>query len=363
METPRGLFEKLISWENLVAAARAARRGKARRPDVDAFHERQEANLVALRAALAAGTWRPSGYREHWIYRPKRRKISCAPYPDRIVHHALVRVLEPIWERRFIFHSYACRVGKGTHRAVRAAQGFARRHSHVLKLDIRKYFPSVDHEVARAVVRRHVRDPRVLALFDRVIDGANEQERVLHWFPGDDLFTPVERRRGLPIGNLTSQFLGNVLLDELDHFVTDALGLGAYVRYMDDVLVFGDKTRLRAACARIRGLLAGLRLELNRPKVKMMPVASGFTFLGYRVFPSHLRITTTVKRRQQARLRALVRAAGRGTVGVADVRASLAGMLGHMKQADAWHLRGVRAGRVRFRFGGRGAGSGAASRA
>jgi RNA-directed DNA polymerase len=152
--------------------------------------------------------------------------ISAAPYRDRVVHHALMNVLEPILERHFHPHSYACRQGKGTHAAADRLQYLMGRYRYALQCDVRKFFPSIDHEILKATFRRLIKDRRTLDLMDLIVDGSNEQPAPLAWFPGDDLFTPAERRRGLPIGNLTSQWFANWALTGLDHFITGHLRLG-----------------------------------------------------------------------------------------------------------------------------------------
>src|SRR5262249_13122098 len=168
------------------------------------------------------------------------RLISAAPYRDRVVHPALCNVLEPIFERSFVFDSYACRAGKGTHAAVRRCQEYARRFRYVLKGDIRKYFPSIDHQILKERIARKIKDRDVHWLVDLLIGASNAQEPSAAWFPADDLLTPLERRGALPIGNQTSQFFANAYLDPLDHYLKDRLGVGGYVRYCDDFLVFSD---------------------------------------------------------------------------------------------------------------------------
>lgn len=163
-----------------------------------------ETQLLQLQDELRGGTYRPGPYRTFEIFEPKRRMISAAPFRDRVVHHALCNVLEPIFERTFIHDSYACRKGKGTHAAVDRFQHFARTHRYVLKCDLRKFFPSVDHDVLKAAVAHKIKDRGTLALVAKIIDHSNVQEPVDGWFPGDNLLTPSERRRGLPIGNQTS---------------------------------------------------------------------------------------------------------------------------------------------------------------
>ena len=232
----------MISFGSLLQAAHSAARGKRFKPSVARFIFDLERQLLLLHEELASKIYRPGPYRTFTIYEGKTRQISAAPFRDRVVHHALTGILEPIFERSFIFDSYACRKGKGTHAAVDRCQQFARRYRYVLKADVRKYFPSIDHTILKTLITRKIKDPHVLWLVATIIDHSNPQDPVLMWFPGDDLFTPTERRRGLPLGNQTSQFFANVYLDPLDHFVTDHLGL-SYVRYVDDFLVFADDKR------------------------------------------------------------------------------------------------------------------------
>ena len=287
MKRHGNLWEHLISFESLLHAAETARKGKRFRPAVSSFHFDQERELWKLHEELAAKTYRPGNYRSFFIFEPKKRQISAAPYRDRVVHHALTRVLEPIFERSFIFDSYACRRGKGTHAAVDRCQQFARHFRYVLKADIQKFFPSLDHEICKALVARRIKDPDVLWLAGQIIDHSNPQEEVRNWFPGDDLFTPAERRRGIPIGNQTSQFFSNVYLDSLDHFIKERLGIQGYVRYVDDFLVFSDdKQHLGDVRERVKDFLISLRLRLHRNKSIVFPVKSGIRFFGYRDFPN-----------------------------------------------------------------------------
>lgn len=191
---------------------RSARR-KRFEPAIAAFHYGLERELWTLHRELAEANYQPGPYTEFYVHEPKKRLISASPYRDRVVHHAVTRILSPIFERSFIADSYACRVGKGTHAAVRRAQEYAHRFPYVLKADVRKFFPSVDHEILIGRVARKIKDPHVLDLIRRIVEHSNPQETVNWIFPGDDLFTSSERRRGIPIGNQTSQFFANVYLD------------------------------------------------------------------------------------------------------------------------------------------------------
>lgn len=334
------LWGHLTSFANLLAAATKARRGKRYRPGVARFHFNLEPELWKLHEELVGKTYAAGAYQTFVIYEPKQRLISAAPYRDRVVHHALTRVLEPIFERSFIDDSYACRAGKGTHAAVRRSQHFARRFRYVLKADIRKFFPSVDHEILKQAIARKIKDPDVLWLVNRIIDHSNPQEPVLAWFPGDDLFTPSERRRGLPIGNQTSQFFANVYLDPLDHFVRDRLGAGGYVRYVDDFLLFSDdKQELHAIRRQMAGFLRTLRLQLHPKKCAVLPVSQGIRFLGYRVFPTHRLLVKENVRRFRRRVRRMQRQYAARELSVEDVRRSLMSWSGHAKQADTYRLR------------------------
>ena len=340
MKRYNGLYEMICSFENLMQAAYRARRGKRGRADVLAFHFHQERRLLELRRELTAKTYQPGPYRTFWIHDPKRRLISAAPYRDRIVHHAVCQVIEPIFERGFIDASYANRVGKGTHAALDHATRLARRHRWVLKCDIEKYFPSIDHRILLERLARKIKCPDTLWLMERIVANSNPQEEVLRYFPGDHLFTPLERRRGLPIGNLTSQFFANVYLDGFDHYAKERLGCTAYLRFADDFLVFGDDKRWLAELpGRMQQYLDGLRLLLHPRKRQVVPVRCGVPFLGWQVFPDHRRLRRSTGMRIQRRLRELARAQRAGRVKMDGVRASMMSWIGHLKHGDTWGLR------------------------
>ena len=298
MKRHGNLFEKIASFENLLSAERTAYRGKRRRPVSARFHYDLEPNLFMLHAELHEDTYQPGPYRAFWIHDPKRRLISAAPYRDRVVHHAICRVVEPIFDRAMIFDSYANRLGKGTHKALDRATQFCRRWPYVLKCDVEKFFPSIDHEILVDLVARKIKCRRTLDLIGKIVRASNPQEPVIRYFPGDDLFTPHERRRGLPIGNLTSQFLANVMLDPLDHFVKEGLRWPAYLRFADDFLLFGDDKRaLAETLCLLRRFLEPYRLRLHPRKCVILPVRTGVPFLGWRLYPDHL--TTKPQRRRR----------------------------------------------------------------
>ena len=339
MKRHAGLFAAVTAWPNLLAAAVNARRGKLGREVVGRFEDRREWELVRLQRLLEAGEYRPGPFRTHRITRPKPRLISAAPYPDRVVHHAVMNVLAPVLDRRFHPDSYACRAGKGTHAAARRARRLMRQYPHALRCDVKQFFPSIDHDLLKGTFRWLLKDRRLLDLLDRIVDGSNTQDEVTDYFPGDDLFTPHLRRRGLPIGNLTSQWFANWFLDALDHAVTSRWGFGGYVRYCDDFLVFGhDPGRLRDLRGRVEELLAGLRLKPHPGKTAVVPCRASVTFVGYRLWPGRQTVRGANVRLFLKRCRAMKKRVDDGRMTLAEVRTRVAGWVGHAAQADSLPL-------------------------
>lgn len=322
------LFDSITSFSNLLLASEKARRGKRMKEGCASFEMHREEELWRLYDELHDGTWQPGPYREFTIYERTPRRISAAPYRDRVVHHAICSVIEPLFERTFIHDSYACRIGKGTHAALERFTLFARKSSYVLKSDIRKYFPSIDHAILKAKIRRKIKCAGTLRLLDLIIDGSNPQDEVIRHFPGDDLFTPFNRRRGIPIGNLTSQFFANLYLDALDHFVQEQLKPKGYIRYVDDLTIFDDdKGRLWEIKAVIARFLEQDRLILHPKKTFVQPVAEGTDHVGYRVFPDRRRMRKDVCYRFMRRVKRIKNDDERQT--------AVASWRGHARWADA----------------------------
>ena len=303
----RDLFDGIASFAALRAAAVRAAEGKRSKPGAAAFLANLETEVLRLERELESGRYRPGRYTKIEIFDPKHRVVSAAPFRDRVVHHAFCAVCEPIFERGFIYDSYANRIGKGTHRAVAQYERFRDRYRHVLRCDIFRYFPSIDHEKLKADLRRRISCVRTLSLADRIVDGSNPQEAVYRLFPGDDLLTPLERRRGLPIGNLTTQFFANVYLDGLDHFCKVVLRAKGYVRYVDDFALFHDDAdRLQDWRERIVAFLAGRRLVLHEHKTMILPTSETAPFLGFVLLPDgRRRLPEENVRRFRNRLRGL----------------------------------------------------------
>lgn len=340
MKRVGNLWPQFVSFPNLLRSAHKARRGKRSRPSVCQFDFHLEPELWRLHDELVAGTYRPGPYRSFKIFEPKERVISAAPYRDRIVHHALTATLDPIFEASFIHDSYACRKGKGTLAAVDRAQYFAKRFKYVLKADVRKFFPSIDHDVLKSLIARKIKDPDVQQLANQIIDHSTPQESMLRWFPGDDLFSPMERRQGIPIGNQTSQFFANVYLDPLDHFVKDRLQIEGYVRYVDDFLLFNDdKHILGKARTEIAAFLATLRLRLHPKKNVVFPVTQGIRFLGYRVFPTHRLVVKENVWRFLRRVKRMQSDYRDGKTSFAQIQKRITSWSAHAAHADTYRLR------------------------
>ena len=351
MKRTGNLWEGLTSWDNLFMAADRAAAGKRRRPDVAAYLLDKENEVARLRRSLLEDSYFPGEYRTFLVHEPKERRISAAPFRDRVVHHALTQIIEPVFERRFSSRSFASRKGYGTHRALAVAVRECRRYPYVLQCDIAKYFPSIDHLLLKDALRRRLKCGPTLALTDKIIDCSNTQEEVLRYFPGDDLFSPYERRRGLPLGNQTSQFFANVYLDTLDQFVMRELRPGEYVRYVDDFLLFGEsKQVLREMKTALVGLLDGLRLTLHTGKSRVHCTGDGVTFLGWRITPRGVWLRPQSVVRMRRRLKRMSREMGAGRVSWAEVRQRVRSWLGHAQWGDTWRLRGQMFAMAAFRL-------------
>jgi RNA-directed DNA polymerase len=327
------LFGRIASFGALRAAAKNAILGKRKKPGASAFMANFERELLRLERELQGGAYQPGQYVEILVRDPKERLVSAAPFRDRVVHHSLCAVVEPIFEAGFIGDTFANRERKGAHAAIRAYEHYRDRHAHVLRCDVFRYFPSIDHAILKAEFRRRIACERTLWLMDAIVDGSNAQEPVNLYFPGDDLFEPYQRRRGLPIGNLTSQLSANLYLDRFDHWVTEALG-APYVRYMDDFALFhDDPVMLEEWRALISRHLAARRLKLHPRKTVIAPVAQPALFLGFELAPCKLplsrgRAKSRARRlpednilRFRGRLRGLRDRYCAGAIAEADVRA------------------------------------------
>ena len=337
----RDLFDRIASFGALHAATLRAARGKRAKPGVAAFLANLEPEILRLERDLLTGNYRPGCYKTIEVRESKHRIVSAAPFRDRVVHHAFCAVCEPIFERSFIDDSYANRTGKGTHRAIARYEQYRDRFRQVLRCDVYRYFPAIDHQILKDDLRRRIACPRTLALADRIIDGSNPQEPVELYYPGDNLFTPYERRRGLPIGNLTSQFFANLYLNGMDHFCKEVLRVKGYVRYVDDVALFHDDPRqLDGWRLDIARYLEGRRLCLHPRKTSIAATGAPARFLGFVLLPGgYRRLPEENVRRFRNRLRGLRGRWRHGTVSRAEVDRRVQAWIAHARHADSWRLR------------------------
>lgn len=260
------LMSKIVEVDNLLLAYYKARKGKMSKEPVVAYSKNLIENILSLRERLLKGKFELGKYSYFEIYDPKQRVICAADFEERIVHHAIINVCKPYFERHLIYDTYATREGKGIYAALDKAKTAMRRFDYVAKLDVRKYFDSISHIVLKAKLRRLFKDRDLLSLLDAVVDSYCK--------------TP---KRGVPIGNLTSQYFANFYLSFCDHYVKENLRAPVYVRYMDDMLVFGDsKESVKRYVDAIENLLKDeYRLELKSPQITTTQL--GVSFLGYRL--------------------------------------------------------------------------------
>lgn len=340
MKTHKNLYSKIVDFGNLLSAARKAQKGKRFRDNVACFNHTMENELIKLQKELLTKAYQPGKYKSFKIYEPKERMISAAPYRDRVVHHALCNIIEPIFERSFIYDSYANRKNKGTHKALLRYQTFARKNKYVLKTDIKKYFPSIDHEILKQAIRKKIACPDTLWLIDKIIDNSNPQEEIFQYFSNDDLFTPLTQRKGLPIGNLTSQYFANIYLNPLDHFIKDRLQVKHYIRYVDDfVILENNKEKLHYLLKEIKSFLQDYRLYLHENKTKIFRVNDGVNFLGHRMFPYHSLIRKDNLRRFRKKLRRKIKLYHQNRINDEDLYLSIQSWMAHASFSNTFKLR------------------------
>ncbi|MEZ4775987.1 MAG: RNA-directed DNA polymerase [Bacteroidia bacterium] len=271
MKRANHLFDCIIEPENLAYACWKAAKGKRYSTAVVAYQENLDENLRRLYEQLQAGKVEVGDYRYFKVFEPKERKICASAFREQVLHHALMNVCHPYFEKAQIFGSYASRKGKGTYAALDKAKVFTRRYTWFLKLDVRKFFESIDHNVLKNQLARMFKEGKLLNIFYQIIDSYEAS-------PG----------RGVPIGNLTSQYFANHYLSGLDHFVKEKLGIKAYVRYMDDMVLWSsEKAELKQAYQQIKTFVAeNLHCELKPAMLNRTRL--GLPFLGYRIFPHYV---------------------------------------------------------------------------
>jgi len=306
--------------DNLRLAFKNASHGKNWQRAVKEFRIDTEAKLLAIREMLTNKTYRPSPYRVKQIYIPKTRDIYIAPFtPDRIIHHAIMNVLEPIWEKLFIHDSYACIKNKGIHKGSKRTMEFVRHNRYCLKCDISKFYPSMKHDVLYRIIQRKIKCKDTLKLLK-------------------DIIYSIPDGRNVPIGNYTSQWFGNIYLNEVDMRAKHLYKIKHYIRYCDDFLFFSDsKSQLREIAKDLRVWL-DRDLGLRMSKCELFPVTQGVDFLGYRHFPGYVLLRKSTAVRIKRRLKILPRLFEAGRITLEQFRSSIASSVGWMKWANTHNL-------------------------
>lgn len=341
-KTFNNLYQEIYKFENLYKAYIKAHKGKRYKNEVLNFKMNLEGNLIELQNELIHKTFENGRYREFKIYEPKERVIMALPFKDRIVHHALCNAIEPIFENRFIYDSYACRQGKGTHAAADRTTSFLRKVSnkwdsiYCLKADIKKYFYSIDHTILKSLIRKRIVCKDTLWLIDKIIDSTADPNEL----------NPV----GIPIGNLTSQLFANIYLNELDYFLKHELKEKYYIRYMDDfIILHNNKKHLWHLLDEIRGFLdSKLNLKLNG-KTSVFPINHGIDFVGYRIWSTHRLLRKSSIKRIKRGLKRLQKDFNEGKIPLEKVEATIMSWIGHSKHANTHRIRKKVMGNIKLK--------------
>lgn len=286
MKRAKSLFNQIISYENVRLAWLKARRHKTSKNVVKNFSKNVNKNLLIVQKNLKSKPAILSSYSQFTIYEPKERLISVVPFIDRVMHHSIMNVLEPVFEKQFIYHTYACRKGKGSHKAIKYAFSKAKNCEFFLKLDVKKYFDNIDHQILKQKLVRIIKDKECLDLLFDIIDSFSTE-------------------KGLPIGNLTSQFFANLYLSELDHFVLEKIKPSGYCRYMDDFLLFSNsKTELLKMYSKIESFCYE-KLLLNLKPFIFGKCKDGIAFLGYKITCKDVDLLQKSKKRKKQKLKSI----------------------------------------------------------
>lgn len=335
MKIYKNVFEKIISLENLFLAWERFKRDKQQKKDVQEFEWKLEENLFQLHRDLKHKRYKHGPYRPFYIQDPKQRHIHKATVKDRVLHHAIFSVLNPIFEPSFIAHSFSCRVKKGTHKGIATLDNMLgvvsknnSRPCFVLKCDIRKFFEMIDHNILLDIIRKKIKDSDALWLLEKVIESFTSR------------YSNLFERKGVPIGNLTSQLFANIYLNGFDQFVKHNLKVKYYCRYTDDfVVVSGNEQYLKGLIVSINSFLEGkLKLELHPEKVSIRKFRQGIDFLGYVLLPHYRTLRTKTRQRIFKKLCRRVGEYKSGVINLKTLEQSLQSYLGVLTHANSYNL-------------------------
>lgn len=341
------VFGSMCSFKSLYRAYDNARSKKNYRLEVMRFTADLEPNLFEIQRQLFSGEYQISGYRVFFIYDPKLRMVMAVQFPDRIVQWSVYETLYSFYDKTFIEDSYACRRGKGTHKAADRLQYWLRQVDrkpdkwYYLKLDISKYFYRISHEILLNIISRRVKDERLLDLIAKIISSNGMHFGIPRGFdPGMCTEDMRLEDTGIPIGNLTSQLFANIYLNELDQYCKHTLGIHYYVRYMDDVIILAnDKKHLQELKNKIESFLnTELQLDLNK-KTAIRPISCGIDFVGYKMWPEYRKLKKSSARRILRKIKTLSTDYALGKISFEDIRRRIASYNGILQHANSYGLR------------------------
>ena len=348
MEKPRDLWIELCSYENLFLAYKKARKHKIKKDYVIEFEKNLEENLLLLRSELLLHSYKPKPLKTFIIRDPKTRKIRKSAFKDRVVHHALCNIIEPIFDKCFIYDSYANRMCKGTLKALQRFDYFKRKISrnnkgncYILKADVKHYFETVEHEVLMNIIKKKVKDKNILFLIKSILKNYNsnvkEKGSAEQSFAGHS----SQAQKGMPLGNLTSQFFANVYLNELDYFVKHKLKIKYYIRYVDDFVILNNRWEILEKYKKVINeyLISNLKLELHPCKSNIIQLRDGVIFLGYKVFYYCKLLRKSNKRKFERKFNEKLKLYEKELLSYEDFIKNLQGWFGYAMWADTYKLR------------------------
>lgn len=347
MKTFKVSYEEITCYNNIYHAHCDAQRCKSERNEIMRFTMELDVNLNRLYKDLQQGKYKVSGYRLIYIYVPKKRLIMALQYRDRVLQWAIYRLLNPLYEKAYIYDSYGCRKGKGREKAAERLQYWLRQTDrkpvqyYYLKLDISKFFYRVDHEILLNILKRRIKDKRLIDLFDRII---NSEKRAFGLPFGMDPCEAIQSDmlfdKGMPIGNLTSQMFANIYMNELDQYLKHELHLKYVIRYMDDCIILHDnKQELNRIKDKIEAfLLDHLKLNLNN-KTVINPTTQNIDFVGYSINKNEIRLRKSTVKRMRTRIKYIVKAYERGEMSLKEVNATMQSYFGLVKHCTNEGLR------------------------
>ncbi len=333
-------YQELITVENLFQAWSEFRKSKKKRPDLQVFERNLEDNLFDLYSSLKNKTYKHGGYESFYVNDPKRRHIHKASVADRVIHHLLYKYLYDVFDKTFIYDSYSCRLNKGTHKGVKRLEYFTRKVSYnytrdcfALKLDVKKFFANVNHEILFELLKKKIKDKDILWLLSEVIESFRSEEMDLA-FQG----LALEGCKGIPLGNLTSQIFANIYLNELDQFVKQRLKVKYYIRYADDFLILeSDKRQVYQYIGILERFLKDkIRLEFHPDKIIIRKLSWGIDFLGYVILPHYILPRTKTKRRIFRKLNKKIYDFKKGDISEYSLNQTIQSYLGYLSHSNSY---------------------------